>query len=117
MDTELDMPSTRIARNRVRVLAITILLLSLVISPLVTLSLFHPGITGFFWPETFEYFLDLQVCQLEPLLVSFALLSVAIFRNVQAVSWGRVCIIMIGHLIISFFLISVRGEGGLRWWD
>lgn len=117
MEPEKDMASTGISPNWVRVLTITVLLLTLALSPLVTLALFHPGSTGFVWPEKFEYFLDLQMCQIEPLLVSFALLSVAIFRDGQSDSWGRVCIIIIGHLIIAFLLISVRSEGGLRWWD
>ena len=118
MDTEKDIRAfTGIAPNWVRFLTIVVLLLTLLLSPLVTLALFHPGATGFLWPESFEDFLELQMCQVEPLLVSVALLSLAIFRQEQSVSWAWVFTIMFGQMLIAFFLISVRGEGGLRWWN
>ena len=101
--------------KRLRVVVVLIVMIGLFFSPFLTLRLFHRDGASIGWPEKIEYLLDLQLSQLEPLLVSFAVVWYCIvYRNTPL---RMLCIssVVIVHLVAAFYLISIRGEGGLRW--
>jgi len=87
----------------------------LVFSPFLTIRLFHPDGAAIRWPMKFEYLLDLQISQFEPLLLSLAALwYLLVYRNVSS---RLLCIstVVTLHMFVAFWLIAIRGEGGLRW--
>ena len=59
-------------------LTLTAIMAGLVVSPYMTLSLFHPGERGSSLPAKFEYFLDIQISQIEPLIISGLILGYAL---------------------------------------
>lgn len=97
-----------------RVVVVIAVMTGLCLSPILTLRLFHPD-GPFIRLTHFDVLLAVQIDQLEPLLLSFAVLWYAIVhRNVSSKLLWIFSLVLI-HLIVAFSLIAIRGEGGLRW--
>jgi hypothetical protein len=89
----------------------------LVLSPLMTLWLFHPDGRLIGVPPHLRYMVDLELSQLEPLLISSAALWYSlVYRGVQSRLLVVIAIMAI-HMFVAFWLISIRGEGVARWFS
>lgn len=99
------------------VVAMTITMAWLVVSPFFTLALFHPGGISSLSSIKAEHILDLQISQLEPLLLSFSVLGYLLFYRKVSSRLPCIAIIVTIHMFVSFYLIAIRGEGGLRWFN
>jgi|GEM_PF-4810533 hypothetical protein len=101
--------------NAVLGVILVLLIVFLVFSPYLTLPIFHPGVQGFHFPKKLEYFIDIQISQIEPLIISVWLLSLRLFGKKTSNRTAWIASIIAAHLFVAFWLISVRDEGGLRW--
>ncbi len=108
-------PAPTFWSNALLVATLVLLIAFLVVSPYLTLPLFHPGVQGFHLPEKLEYFIDMQISQIEPLVISVWLLSLALFRRKTSNKSIWIASIALVHLFIAFVLITIRGEGAFRW--
>jgi len=95
--------------------AVLLIMIGLVFSPFLTLSLFHPDGAFIEWPKNVEQLLGSQVSQIEPLLLSFGLLWYALERRTVSSRLLCVATVVSLHMFVAFWLITIRGEGGLRW--
>ena len=113
-DPQSKFPSSPVA-NSLSMVTVILVVIGLCLSPIITLRLFHPDGATIKWPITFEALLELQISQLEPLMLSFAvLLYTLVHRNLSS---KILCVasVVVLHLLVAFILIAIRGEGGLRW--
>jgi hypothetical protein len=110
-----DLNMREFVRTIGELLMLTIIMAGLVVSPYMTLFLFHPGAGEFSLPEKFEYFLDIQISQIEPLIISGLILGFTLLTEKVHNRTAVIAVTIIGHLIVAFCLITIRSEGGLRW--
>ncbi|MDX1930687.1 MAG: hypothetical protein SFV81_29460 [Pirellulaceae bacterium] len=88
--------------KRLRVVLLLIVMIGLFFSPFLALRLFHPDGASIGWPEKIEYLLDLQLSQLEPLLISFAVMWHAIVYRNTPLRLLCISIVVIVHMVVAF---------------
>lgn len=81
-----------------------------VVSPYVTLRLFHPDGAAILERMKTEQLVDLQISQLEPLLLSISTLwYLLVCRKVSSrLLWGSIVVTL--HMFVAFWLVAIRGE-------
>lgn len=107
--------STNATSIATRVVAVVLVMACLIVSPLFTLQIFHPDGASVQWPMRIEYLIDVQISQLEPLMLSLAVLWYLLVH--RTVSSQLLCFLSVVtlHIFLAFCLIAIRGEGVLRW--